>query len=536
MGTTFVNLHTRNYLTEEINKVLPGSIVRNFSDGWTTIVSEHFEVGRIDIVAKKLSKAIDQSVLSIEYFDDDLLRMTIYRNGKSLTSHINENGYGLPKKFGKPKVFVEELGFDLSEVKHFKEILACEDLGKKIELLQYFLGVTLWIDDRMLLVGLESDFRCQRNLSLIEEYIIETNKRNRIKNQTKVKLLMEFEGAVIEKLGDKKYLIGMPPYGIYGFEEEIIYKFVPKGTLESMQLNVSSFQYDRGTSVFYAAHEQFAFFCKIRKKYYLFDYDGRVISETPLSSTADFPVFVFEDGAFFAVNNETNTVAEYGPSLDKRWELPFMAYPSFFNQEIYLWRRNQSNASTELIKINRCGQVLASLKLESTYNAGINLFNSNKRVFCCYSTYTSGKHCTKILCLTQDLQYINEIDLDGSFGSAAIDSKNNKIFLYLLDKEINVIDTISLQIVSRRKWDAELFFVTVDLLGRAVVQIGNSTVVLLDSALNYVSQHRLKGYVYDCFTNEAGNLSLLTGTGETHEERKAKGMKIRVYEIANLSS
>jgi len=120
--------------------------------------------------------------------------------------------------------------------------------------------------------------------------------------------------------------------------------------------------------------------------------------------------------------------------------------------------------------------------------------------------------------------------------SAVIDSKNNKIFLYLLDKEINVIDTTSLQIVSRRKWDADLFFLTVDSFGRAVIQIGNSTIVLLDSELNYISQHRLKGYVYDYFINDVGNLSLLTGTGETHEERKARGMKIRVYEITDLNS
>ncbi|MNY22124.1 hypothetical protein D3C86_1557150 [compost metagenome] len=77
MGTSFVNLQIRSNSIHEIEEVLPGSIVRSFSDGWTTIVSEHFQVGDIEKTAKKLSKAITPSVMSIEYHDDDVLRMSI---------------------------------------------------------------------------------------------------------------------------------------------------------------------------------------------------------------------------------------------------------------------------------------------------------------------------------------------------------------------------------------------------------------------------------------------------------------------------
>lgn len=376
MGTTFANLQVRNGSVHEIQLALPGTVVKEYSDGWCTIVGEHFEVGQMDRIAGALSRSIDQGVLSIEYFDDDLLKMTIFNKGRTLTSHISENGQGIPGKPGKPKTFINELEFDSSETTLFREILACNDTGKKLELLQCFLGVELLIGYDILLNAAESEFRRERNLAVVEEAVSEMKKRKRIVNQTKARLLMEFEGALLHILGDNKYVIGMPPYD-GTFDQELMYKLLPNGMLEPM-LDVSSFQYSRVTGMMYAAHDRIAFFCYIRKKYYLFDYDGHAISETDWDNETDpYPTYMLEEGAFIAINN----VAEYSSALEKKWELPFRAFPVLVNpSHIYLFR-DMPNDSSELLQLNRRGKVTARTAIHSSHTL---LFTSKGCVIACY--------------------------------------------------------------------------------------------------------------------------------------------------------
>ncbi|MNI06795.1 hypothetical protein D3C73_597880 [compost metagenome] len=539
MGTSFVNLQIRSNSIHEIEEVLPGSIVRSFSDGWTTIVSEHFQVGDIEKTAKKLSKAITPSVMSIEYHDDDVLRMSIYRNGKTMTSHITGGeGYGLPRKPGKSNVFIEELGFDLSEVKYLKAIFACEDLGEKIELLQHFLGVTISIDHKIILIDDSvMEYHCQRNLTIIEEYIKEISKRNRIRNQTKAYLLEEFEGAMIDILGDHKYLIGIPPYdrNTDSYKQELIYTFIPNGTLEPM-FDVRSFQYRRGGGLLMAAHSYLYYFSLLRGQYYLFDYDGRMVSQFPLSWSGmeAVPVYMFEEGGFLAFDNHRTWLGEYGPNFKTRWKIPFPGSPYYNNDAIYSCKIDSVGQSSELMKLNRSGQVVASLRLNyEVYHDpnGRFLFDEMGTIFYCCSVTTSGRPRVKIFVLTEQMKLIRELDLEDWISSVALDSKNHKLFVHLSYKELLVIDTESFVILSRRKWNEDSTFLTVDSRGRAVVRTGVSSIVLLDVHLNDISRHRLKGLALQEFTNERGNLCLLTVTEGAHEEGGDGSMKIRVYEI-----
>ena len=528
MGTTFANLQVRNGSVKEILHALPGTVVKEYSDGWCTIVGEHFEAGQMDRIARALSRSIDQGVLSIEYFDDDLFRMALFREGKALTSHITENSQGIPEQPGKPKTFIDKLGFDSSETMLFREILACNDTRKKLELLECFLGVELRIGYHILSDATEHELRRERNLAVVEEAVSEMKKRKRIVNQTKAKLLMEFEGAILHSLGDNKYVIGMPPYD-GTFEKELIYTFLPNGTLEPM-LDVSPFQYSRMTGMMCAAHDRIAFFCYIRKKYDLFDYDGHAISETDWDNETDpYPTYMLEEGAFIAINN----VAEYSSTLEKKWELPFLAFPVLVNpSHIYLFR-DMPNVSSELLQLNRMGKVTARTAIHSSHTL---LFVSKGCVIACYMPPSPGAYVTKIRRLTGRLEYIDELELGGYLHSAFLDPLHHRLFLYLLDQELVILDTTSGEVTSRRKWDGEdLDFLHADLEGRIALQIGNSTIILMDAQLQIISQHRLKGQVWGHVVNEAGNLCLLTGVGETHEERMARGMVARVYELVPLS-
>ncbi|BBI30889.1 hypothetical protein [Cohnella abietis] len=535
MGTTFANLQVRECSTDEIEKALPGSRATQLSDYWTTVVSEQFQVGTLEKMAKKLSKEINRSVLSIEYFDDDVLRIAVYRNGKVIDSHINENGYGLPKKSGKPKLFIEELGFDSVEVKYLKEIFACEDLGKKLQLLQYFLGVTLWIDHRMISEVKETDFRCERNLSLIDEYIAETNKRSRIKNQTKATLLTEFEGALIRSLGDNKYLIGIPPYdrSSGAYKEESIYTYLPNCTLE-YNFDISSFQYNSHTGNLSASDGYLLFFCFIRSKYYVFDYEGNRISETPLNGARLHPVHLLENGAFLAFNNAWNKLRAYEPGLSKRWEIYCTTFLCSRNQSFYVSKSTEGQ-SPEFFKINSNGEIEAIFKLENNVPSGTIIFDEIGRSFYFSTVFSPGVIRTRVIYLTENFERVAEIELEGWITSSAVDTKNQKLFLHLSERELVVIDTASFHIVARKKQEAELTLLTVDSLGRVVIQFGLSSIAIMDSKLNDISRHRLKGDIVSYMINETGTLSILTSTLGAHEEGGgASKMMIRLYEIRDM--
>ncbi|QYR19170.1 hypothetical protein KZ483_14495 [Paenibacillus sp. sptzw28] len=538
MSTTFANLQIRYNSVHEIEKVLSGSIVKCLSDGWTTITSEHFQVGDIEKVAKKLSKAITPSVMSIEYVDDDILKMSIYRNGRTLTSHISGgDGHGLTNKLGKPEVFIEQLGFDSGEAKYLKAILVCEDLGKKIELLQHFLGVTIWIDHKMLCDDSVTDFRRKRDLSIIEQYIKEIRKKSRIKNQTEAILLQEFGGALIDVIGDHKYLIGIPPYdrSMECYKDEEIYTFIPSGSLEPM-LNVNSFQHRNRDGSLRAAHGFIYYMSFIRGQYYLFDYKGRKIFETSMGGTYISPIHVLEGGGFLTFDDYEKTLREYNSSFEMRSEIPCGGFPFFSNNAIYVCRRDRSGQSAELVKLNRSGHVEASFRYDyDGYHdpSGNFLFDETGRVFFYYNATTPGKPLTKMFVLTEQMEIIKELHMEGWITSAALDSKNHRIFSNLSDMELIVIDTNSFLIVSRRKWEEDSILLTVDSCGRAVVLTGLSSIGLLDAQLNDISRHRLKGQVLSEFTNERGNLCLLTGIGGEHDEGGASSMKIRVYEICD---
>ncbi|MCR2807358.1 hypothetical protein [Paenibacillus soyae] len=538
MGTTFANLQVRADIVDEAHKIWPDCTVVRLSEGWTTIVSEHLHAGGMDAAAKKLSKVIDHSVLSIEYFDDDWFKMSIYRDGKALTAHIGDNSFGAAKKRGKPEVFVRELGFDDSEAIILKPILECEALEKKLQLLQYFFGTTLWIDHRMLSEHPESVGCSQRNLPYIEEYFREANRRKPSRNQTKTKLLTELEGGLIEIVGDNKFLIGEPPYHAYEdrYERERIYKFGADGALEPL-LDVSSFRYRKATGVLRAANGYLAFFCHARGRYYLFDGQGQLISDNSLGGLFIDPLCLLEEGAFLYFDSTGKSVVEFGPDMTKRWKVASAEHPYYHNGAIYMSRQSEADQSTELVKVNRRGEIVAEHPVEPGYFAGRFIFDERSpgEVYYACSNFHNNQLRCKVLLLNESLERMHEWIIEGYFQHAVVDAAHHRLFISL-DGGLAVIDTRSYRMNVNKGIDPSCFLLTADSFGRAVLISGLSTLVIVDAQLNEISRHRLKGQVYSHYTNGHGNLCILTGTGAAHEEGGAKTMKIRVYEISALSA
>lgn len=535
MGTTFVNLQIREFPVSETEKLLPGCMVRNLSDGWTTVISENFQIGLIGNVARKLSKKIDNAILSIEYYDDDMLMMNIYRNGKVVTSHVTDNGYGYIKKAGNPITFLQELKFCTSEAPYLKEIFNCEDLSIKMQLLQKFFGVALWIDHRMLNEAGEESFQYQRDLHLIEAYKNEIKRLNTIKNQTKIRLLMEFEGALIEKVGHNKYLIGKPPYDMYyaSYKEEHIYTHLPDGILTPL-FDAGWLKYDKYTSHLGAVNGLIALF---NADFSLMNDQGNLITKASFLNPVGYPILLLQDGSFIYSNYGSHQIISlHGADCTKKWELEvgyLHSSPQLYNDFLYLHYEDRNKEKSEIIKVSLSGEVISRYELipHGGGHWGKFLFDRMGRMYYCCNVYENSRGTTKLFCLTEDLERLSEIEIDHTSFEGLIDIKNNKVFLLLFEKELMVIDIETNEIFSRRKYNESASLIYIDSLGRVVVLKGGSTVEILDSHLNYISRHRLKGSIYDSFKNEVGNVCFLTGTGGAHDEGGAKNMILRVYEI-----
>lgn len=536
MGTTFANLQIRSQSVTGIEDVLPGSIVRCLSEGWTTVVNEQFQVGDIEKSAKRLSKTITPGVMSIEYFDDDVFKLSIYRNGKRITRHVaGGDGYGMANKLGKPQLILEHLEFESSEMSYLKAILACGDLGRKLELLQQFLGVRIWIDHLMLLDEPKTDLYYKRDIPSIESYMKET-KRARVKNQAKANLVQEFEGALIAPLGDDKFLIGVPPYDrqLDCYTEELIYNVTSNASIEPM-LDVTSFQYRFANGELRAAHGNICFMSFTRGKYYVFDYSGTRISETALTGLDFSPINMLENGGFIGSKDRQLTLGEYDRSLNALWEIPYTGFPYYFDNAVYL-NKDVSERASELIKINRSGEVAASLLLDfDGYHdhLGKFIFEEGGRVYYVCNATTPGRPLMKIFVLSEQMELIKEMDLDGwSIHSMLLDSINHRLLVHLSYTELVVIDTRSFLVVSRRPLGEDSSLFAVDADGRTVVLTGMSTIEILDAKMQDISRHRLKGRVNHHFISENGNLCFLTSTGGEHDEGGARKMMIRVYELS----
>jgi hypothetical protein len=536
MGTTFVNLQVRGRIDLDNDKLLSDCIIKTLSPGWTTIVSENFDVGSIGSVARRLSKKINNAILSIEYFDDSILMMNVFRDGKVITSHITDNGYGYLKKAGNPDKFLSELEFSPDESNYLKAILKCGELSKKVQLLEKFWGVALWIDHRMLIEAGDSSFHYERELHFVEEYMNVIKKVKPIKNQTKVELLMEFEGAVIRNLGHKKYLIGIPPfnYDDYTYQEEYIYAHQTDGRLKALfdakWLKYGNYEYGD----IYAVENYTALF---DTHFSLLDNQGQLKVKEVLPADGH-PIMILPDGSFVYSNYGPHTIITlYGTDCSKKWELEIgriNGYLQLYNGCFYLHHEDVLKGKSEIIKVSLSGQVISRFEVMvcGGGNWGRFLFNQAGRMYYCCNIYDKDKRITQLFCLTENLELLSTLELDSTSCQGLIDIINHRLFLLLFEEEIVVIDLKTNEIYARRKYEEMAHLMFIDSLGRVIVLKGRSTVEILDSELKDISRHRLKGSIYSWYQNDKNNFILLTGTGGAHEEGGAKQMIIRVYEIS----
>ncbi|MBH5318766.1 hypothetical protein I6N90_13245 [Paenibacillus sp. GSMTC-2017] len=122
MGSKFGSIHIFTEKEVEAISILESMIediqVTSSSSGWTSIYGESLQWGTASPAAVKLSKNIHFPVLSVEYFDDDVLEIHLIQAGKKIASLIQGaalEGYGLRRKRLKVEKIQEVLNVSIND-------------------------------------------------------------------------------------------------------------------------------------------------------------------------------------------------------------------------------------------------------------------------------------------------------------------------------------------------------------------------------------------------------------------------------------
>lgn len=189
MGSKFANLNVQNGDLSRLNALCPQYAARQAMPGWVTLVSDTLEWGTAQKEAKRLSKELPCSVLSTEYFDDDFVEFSVYRDGKRVARHVPAAYEGFKRCIGKPKAWTEAFGLPAEREATLRTIFRETHVEGSLHLLSCLLGCPLWVDAESL------ERAAVPEETYLEEYLARKKAEANIKNQTKLTLLDEIEGG-----------------------------------------------------------------------------------------------------------------------------------------------------------------------------------------------------------------------------------------------------------------------------------------------------------------------------------------------------
>lgn len=157
MGTKFGNLQVRSEDTEAVIaafRELPAAVdwvpsryyIGSFSPGWVSILGDEYGWGNVVEEAENVSSLTGSPVLSVGYFDDDVLELTVAINGETIASHVAGPGldvYELDAESADAESLVRSLKLTV-DAAELQDILADPSIEETVMRLQEALNVPLW--------------------------------------------------------------------------------------------------------------------------------------------------------------------------------------------------------------------------------------------------------------------------------------------------------------------------------------------------------------------------------------------------------
>lgn len=205
MGSKFCNLNIYHGDLAAVEAQCPGLAARAVVPGWITAAGDdETDWGEIRKLAKRMSK--DGTVLYTEYFDDDYVDFSVYRDGRRAARHVPAEYEGAPRAAGKPRAWAELFGLSSEREKTLRTVFQETSPERSLRLLACVLGCPLWVDGEFLEDAQppEPDY--------LRDYLAQKAAEKKIKNATKLTLLDEQVGNFSETYpllrreeGDPKY-------------------------------------------------------------------------------------------------------------------------------------------------------------------------------------------------------------------------------------------------------------------------------------------------------------------------------------------
>lgn len=194
MGAKFANLQICTADLEKVKQLYPDAVVVNITGSWITVVGANIVWGTAQQEAKRITKMLPYSVLATEYYDDDYVEFSIYKDGKRIGKHVPAAYEGFARKTGKPSQFAEAFGQSEEVQEQLKVAFKESDPEVSVRLMESILGCALWADFETI-----DDVQVP-DQSYFKEYIARKGKKQKPNNRTKLVLTEELPGDFFNQI------------------------------------------------------------------------------------------------------------------------------------------------------------------------------------------------------------------------------------------------------------------------------------------------------------------------------------------------
>ena len=550
MGSKFCSFNVYGGELAAVERLCPGLGIRAAAPGWITAACDDGDWDAMRKTARRLSKELSCPVLYTEYFDDDFVDFSVYRDGKRAARHVPAEYEGFPRVPGRPRAWGELFGLSPEAEKTLRTVFGETNPERSLRLLECVLGCPLWVDGEFL-----DDIELP-DPAYLETYLAQKAAEKKIKNVTKLTLLDEQEGTFCYARRNTYPIFrqeaGDPKYWEDGSSRKSVWT-VRNGKLERLfeaELPGSIASAYAGEDVFLALVHQIcrdadgnpissadsSFNYERRNRAYVFSKDGQLLDTQDFKVNENVPAggFLDRDRLFLngiCRNIRTHTqewalagsrvymLGQSGRLADGRLAV---LYETEEHPELYL-------ASFRPDGSERVVRELPRRRFEScllAYRDGILL--GHRRELICYDAFLKERWRME---LWEKEDSFREMRLDEPSGMLCMDS-------YSL---VLSIDLKQRQVRASRKFDEVGYCHLQDVLpGVGVVMLtGDAAIQVWDAGLTPVSRHRTKGAVIQTLPWN-GNLCVVTDTdpvddfrrvGDDFEFVRIKEGRLRLYEL-----
>ncbi|MBD5498556.1 MAG: hypothetical protein HDR11_12485 [Lachnospiraceae bacterium] len=532
MGTTFLNLQINRKIEDIPAEAVPqGYFCKQTAENWTAVFAENRETAwdKLPALGKKLSKALAVSVIAVDFFDDDVFSMTLFRDGRAVGTYHTE---AARSQISGSEKWIKALSLSGEAAAAFRYLTKKEmTAGESIHAFSRLLGARLY--DAPGLTKEDAALWRADTDGIVRE-MKEEKKKKQSPNGTKAVLLQEIPG-LYDSCDYRTGVVRMVyPDDKDGFDYRHIHCLA---CTETGLTEVHDYRYPASV---------FGKDCKGLQ----LDYDNRIVHVMVLDSPIyyedyDLNTYEAELCALSAIPKEKllkNAFVSMFP-LQRDSTLRSGRY------EYFTW-----NGGNELQKIDRetSGKAFLQRNIIASYqyeplDFQKEFWSHNDRSVCAsrngivhvrlkYIREPENTVCDirffdrDLKLLRQEEIFLNEprFALGESMGYAYCEESD---CIYLGNLKIN-LQTHEVKIGAAELKDAAVLLINPNECGGRLYAVKGSWLSVFDLNMEPVSSHRLKGRILAGYRNKRGRLCLMTAEDFLWDYRRPKkASAVRVYEI-----